>query len=953
VTDENLMALRLHRRLRPVTDVLLQSQLMGIHNLAKAFRPRSIAVVGASDRPASLGQCVFRNLVDARFAGTVVPVNWKRATVAGRQSYSSLDQLPEIPDLVVVCTPAETVPDLIASAGAIGASALIVLSAGFRETGPEGASLEEQVQQVRLRHPQLRVIGPNCVGIISPHNQLNASFAAGMPVRGGVAVLSQSGAIGTALLDLALEEGWGISHFVSVGNMIDVNFADYLDYFAAEESVTSVVVYLEGLPEARSFLSAARAFTRSKPIVVYKSGRFEQSARAATSHTGALAGSDAAFDAAFDRAGIVRVDQLDALFDVAEVLAKGKLPAGSRIAVVTNAGGPGIIAADALIAGNGQLATLSGSTLETLDKQLPRYWSKSNPIDILGDAPPGRYQAVLHAILSDANVDAVLVVLTPQAMTAPTESAEAVAALAATTCKPVIAVWMGGRHVQAGISVLNQHGVPTFSGPEHGVRALLALNAYRNKRELLYETPRQFPDVSAIADPRSARKIIENTRSYEREGSIVLSELESKDLLATFGIPIVPTRKATSAAEAVDAACSLGFPVALKVLSPEISHKSDVGGVQLNLQSSTDVEQAFTTIVANARNALPDCTISGVTVQPMVPVSEGIELILGAKRDFTFGMTVLIGAGGTTAECLKDVAIGLPPLNERLASRMLESLRIWPLLKGYRGRPAVDIDQLLQVMVLFSYLLAETPEVTELDVNPLWASSKGILALDARAVLRFAAEKVIRRPYGHLAIRPYPNQYQHRAQLQNGRTVLLRPIRPEDESRWIQMLETCSPETIRRRFRGMLRPEAHAISARFCTIDYDRELAIVAEIEAGADRELIGVGRMVADADHEQAEFAILVSDPWQSVGLGSILTEYCINVASDWGVSSLVADVDWNNERMLSLLRSNRFEVASQNDGIVRYSRLLCGKEAGKVGADPGDENQVPDSRKVRFPRA
>jgi len=902
----------------------VKNQLLNISDLDKAFRPNVIAVVGASDRSGSLGQSVYRNLVDGQFPGEIVPVNWKRSSVGGQRAYHSLEQLPAVPDLVVVCTPAETVPDLVNTAGTIGAGVVVVLSAGFREAGPDGAKLEQRLHELRLRYPKFRIIGPNCLGIISPHNHLNASFATGMPEGGGVAVLSQSGALGTALLDWAQEEGWGVSHFVSVGNMVDVSFADYLDYFATDVRVTSAVMYLEGLSDARSFLSAARAFTRTKPIVAFKSGRFEQSARAASSHTGAMVGSDAAFDAAFDRAGIVRVDQLDGLFDVAEVLAKGKLPEGPRVAVVTNAGGPGIIAADALIAGGGQLTELSASTLEALDRQLPRYWSKCNPIDVLGDATSSRYQSALEVVIEDQNVDAVLVLLTPQAMTSATETAEAVAGLASKSCKPIAAVWMGGHNVRTGTAVLNQHGIPTFNAPEHGVRALMALNMYRKKRELLYETPRQIVSPSTSTHIRTTFESTMCARIPETGQSVLLSELESKELLEAFRIPTIPTRKATTATAAVEVARSLGFPVALKILSPEVTHKSDMGGVQLNLWTPSEVEQAFTRVSENIHRVLPECRIDGVTVQPMIQIDEGMELILGAKRDSTFGMTLLVGAGGITAECLKDVAIGLPPLNERLAIRMLESLRIWPLLKGYRGRPAVDIDQLLRVMISFSYLLAETPEIAEFDVNPLWVSTGSVLALDARAVLQSSPPESLRRPYGHLAIRPYPNQFQKRLQLSTGQPLLFRPIRPEDEPQWRKMLKNCTLESIRHRFRGLIEPELHANSSRYCMLDYDRELAIVAELDDVERTWLLGVGRLVANANHDQAEFALLIADPWQNQGLGSQLTEFCMEVATAWGVQEIVAEAEWGNERMLHILRRSGFTEVSHKDGIVRLNKTL-----------------------------
>ncbi|MGQ9700365.1 MAG: acetate--CoA ligase family protein, partial [Candidatus Bipolaricaulaceae bacterium] len=662
----------------------------------------------------------------------------------------------------------------------------------------------------------MRVIGPNCLGVIVPSLRLNASFAAAMPPDGRVAFISQSGALCTSVLDWALAEGIGFSYFVSIGNMVDVSFGDLIDYFGADERTRSIILYVESITQAQRFMSAARAFSRTKPIVVYKSGRFAESARAASSHTGAMAGEDAVYDAAFRRVGAVRVYEIGEIFDTAELVARVQPPLGPRLAIVTNAGGPGVMATDALIAGQGQLAELAPETLEKLNKVLPPFWSHNNPVDILGDASPERYGQVLEVVLADPGVDAVLVILTPQAMTDPTGTARAVIKVAKAQRKPVLAAWMGGTAVQEGVNILNQNGIPTYLTPDQAVQAFMHLVDYGRNLALLYQTPREIPVEFAV----DRGKIREDFLPHFRRTKI-LGEMESKALLAAYGIPVTMPKLARTEDEAVTLARELGFPVVLKIHSPEITHKTDVGGVVVGVLTEEGVRESFSRILANVREKAPQARIEGVTVQRMAPTAKGVEMILGAKKDPTFGAVLMVGAGGITAEVLRDRALGLPPLNERLATHLLESLRIWPLLQGFRGRPRINVEKLLEVIMRFSYLVADFPEIQEIDVNPLVVTPTEVVAVDARVVVDQEALQNPPRPYSHLVIRPYPEGYERWVTLKDGTKVLLRPIRPEDEPLWHEMLAISSRESIRFRFRYIFK-------------------------ENGRKR-MVGVGRLVAD----------------------------------------------------------------------------------------------------------
>jgi acetyltransferase len=894
---------------------------VSVRNLDKIFKPQRIAVIGASDERPKVGWTVLRNLIGAGFGGVVYPINPRREAVQGIQAHPQVGVLPKPVDLAIICTPAPTVPGLIRECGDAGIAGIVILSAGFRETGAEGKALEEQLRQEWSQFDGMRIIGPNCLGIIAPHVRLNASFAADAPPAGHIGLVSQSGALCTSLLDWAVKQNVGFSYFVSIGNMLDVSFGDLIDYFGEDPSTKSAIMYIETVSEARSFMSAARAFSRTKPLVAYKAGRFAESAHAAASHTGAMAGEDAVCDAAFRRAGIERVYEMGDMFDCAELLARQKPPRGARLAIITNAGGPGVMATDTLISRSGRLARLNESTILRLSEFLPASWSHGNPVDVLGDATPDRFARTVQVVLLDDQVDAVLLILTPQAMTDPTATAAKVAEAAVRATKPLLASWIGGRRIQEGDQILTAAGIPTYPTPEGAVNAFMHLVSYARNLEFLYETPRDIPVAMSLDLAGLRRKYA----GLWRSSAEILSESESKALLEAYGIPVTKTYPAQSADEAARIADEIGYPVVLKVLSPQITHKTDVGGVALNIRAEEGVRVAFAELVKSAAEKMPGADIVGVTVQKMVHLTDGIELIAGMKKDPTFGAVLMVGAGGITAELYRDRALGLPPLNERLARRMLESLLSWALLKGYRGKPPMNVDRLVEALIRLSYLVADNPEIGELDVNPLFVTPESVIALDARVVIdgAIAGRKV--RPYSHLAIRPYPEEFVRRDTLADGRPVTLRPIRPEDEPLWFDLIANCSPESLHARFRYLFKQPTHNMAARYCFLDYDRELAIMAEIELDGKRRFIGVGRMVADPNHDSAEFALLVADAWQNCGLGLKLTDHCLDIARAWGIRRIIAETAIDNPRMISIFEQRGFRIdRSLKDGAVTVERSL-----------------------------
>jgi acetyltransferase len=896
------------------------------HPLDAFFGPRSVAVIGATEAPGSVGRTLLQNLLATPFGGVVYPVNPKRESVLGVKAYPSITAVPANVDLAVIATPAATVPSVVAACADRGVPAAVIISSGFRETGAAGAELERQAL-AEARRGNMRLIGPNCLGVMSPPGGLNATFAAGMARPGNVAFLSQSGALLTAILDWSLREQVGFSAFVSLGSMLDVGWGDLIDYLGDDPRTRAIVIYMESVGDARAFLSSAREVALAKPIIVIKAGRSQAASHAAASHTGALTGSDEVLDAAFRRSGVLRVNDIGDVFHLADVLGKQPRPSGPHLTIVTNAGGPAVLATDALIAAGGELATLDAGTRARLDAVLPAAWSHGNPVDILGDADPARYATALAIAAADPASHGLLAILTPQDMTDPTLTAEALSRHARIAGKPVLASWMGGAGVAAGIDILNRAGIPTFPFPDDAARAFSQMWRYADNLRGLYETPLGRAD--GATRPAAARDLID---AASAQGRTLLDEHESKALLESYGIPTVPTRVARSEAEATLAAEAFGYPVALKLWSRTITHKTDVGGVKLRLGSAAAVAEAFRAIADSVATKVGPGHFLGVTVQPFVERRAGRELILGSAPDPQFGPVLLFGLGGELVEVFRDRALGLPPLNATLARRMMEQTRIYRALAGVRGQAPVDLDALAALLVRFSDLVVEQPRIREIDINPLLASPEGLLALDARVVLHDQALPAADLP--RLAIRPYPTDYVFRESLRDGTPILIRPIRPEDEPLLVTFHATLSEESVRMRYMQGLNLDqrtAHERLLRICFIDYDREIALVAE-QAGPDGrpQIVAVGRIsrdhVAAPDRtSRAEFSLLVVDAWQGRGVGRALLTKLIDVGRRERLSFLYADVTTANLRIQRLCATLGFTFEETlGEGVVRAERKL-----------------------------
>jgi acetyltransferase len=890
---------------------------MSIRNLDKIFKPRRVALIGIGAEPEDLGRRVLANLLGGGFRGIVYPVSAHVESVSGVPTYPDLRRLPKTPDLAVVCSAAAEVQRAVRDCGAAGVLGVVILSGGFRESGPEGRELERQLAEVAAHYRDMRIIGPNSLGIIVPELGLNASQAVASPREGHLAFISQSHSLSNAILDWATDAGVGFSLFASLGNNMDAGYGDLIDYLGTDPKTRAIILYIQSIRHARRFMSAARSFASRKPIVAYKSGRFERSAHAALSHTGTIAGEDAVYSAAFERAGIVRVTELDDIFDVAEILASQRLPGGARLAIVGNAGGPAIIAADALISRKGVLASLDDTTVGKLNDVLPPAWSHANPVDLLDDAGPDRYAGALEIVCKDRNADAVLVIFASHPLADFRAVAKAVVTAAQASRKPVFAAWMGGSEAGKTIRYLNNAGVPAHATPEQAIRAFMHLVSYGHNLESLYETPREMPIHFTLNRNRLARRF--RTMLQQRDS---LNEGEAKSLLKAYDIPVCETCVAHSADEAVRSAAEIGYPVVLKLCSPHVLHKIDIGGVALDLQDEHAVRTAYERMQEVIRSRGLEGRINAVTLQRMVESDSGLEMILGASKDATFGPVIMVGLGGIATGIYRDHAIGLPPLNERLARRMLESLGCWPMLVGYRGQAPVAIDRLIEVMIRFSCLVADYPEIREFDINPLRVSPEGVIALDAAAVLDQPAGRHADELYEHLAIRPYPEHFIRRRELRDGTRVLLRPIRPEDEPLWHELIASSSPQSIRFRFRSLFKDSDHKMAVRHCMIDYERELALVVETGTEDKRQLIGVGQLITDLNHETAEYAVIVPDPWQGKGIGALLLDFCLEVAARWGISEVIAETDPENMRMLAMFRKRGFSSVMRREEEVVFLR-------------------------------
>lgn len=899
----------------PAQDVLRRPQ-----PLDAFFKPRSVAVIGATETPGSVGRTILTNLLSNPFGGTVYPINPKRPNVLGVRAYPSISAVPDEIDLAVIVTPAPTVPRLVEECAQKGVPAAIIISAGFKETGPEGVELERRIME-SARQSQMRIIGPNCLGVMSPLSGINATFAGAMAKPGSVAFLSQSGALLTAILDWSLRENVGFSAFLSLGSMLDVGWGDLIDYLGDDPNTQSIVLYMETIGDARGFLSAAREVALAKPIIVIKAGRTEAAAQAAASHTGSLAGSDDVLDAAFARAGVLRVDRIADVFAMSGVLAKQPRPKGPRLSILTNAGGPGVLATDALIQNDCELAPISPATMEELNAFLPAPWSHGNPIDILGDAGAERYAKSVEIVARDTQSDGLLVILTPQAMTDATQTARDLAPYARLGDKPILAAWMGGEEVQKGDDILNAAGIPTFAYPDAAARAFAAMWRYNTGLRALYETPSLPQNVAKTERAAIAAQLLDGALAENRA---LLTEDESKRLLLAYGIPTVETRVAVSPDQAVEAARAIGFPIVLKLFSHTITHKTDVGGVKLNLADEDAVRRAYQEIETSVTTLAGPDAFEGVTVQRMEKL-DGYELIIGSSLDAQFGPVLLFGSGGQLVEVYKDSALALPPLSTTLARRLMEQTKIFTALGGVRGREAVDIAALEELLVRFSQLVVEQPRIREIDINPLLASPQRLIALDARVVLHPAdvPDAQLPRP----VIRPYPAQYASQTQLKDGAPLSIRPIRPEDEPLLRRFHETLSEQSVYQRYLqplGLDQRVAHERLIRVCASDYDREIALLAQ----TDERVLGIARLSRQRGAREsgaAEFAVLISDDVQRRGLGSELLRRLIEVARQEGIASLHAETRADNKGMLALCHSFAFAVSPLPGGeMVRLEKTL-----------------------------
>jgi acetyltransferase len=806
------------------------------------------------------------------------------------------------------------VPNIVEECGRKAIEGLIIISAGFKETGAEGKALENQISKIRQKY-EMRIIGPNCLGVMRPKAKLNATFARKMVAAGKVAFVSQSGALCASVLDWAVPSNVGFSAFVSIGSMLDVNFGDLIDYLGEDSETRSIILYIEAITDAKGFMSAARGFARTKPIIVVKSGRFSESASAAASHTGALAGEDAIYDAAFRRAGIVRVDEIEDLFSCSETLAMQPIPKGPSLAIVGNAGGPNVMATDALIAKGGSLAALSQQSISSLNKTLPHFWSGKNPVDILGDAGGDRYRIALQTCEADSNVDGLVVIYTPQGASDPLEAAKAVVEISNKTSKPILTSWMGEEDVAPARAYLRKNQVPTFATPEQAVKTYLYMYQYSRNLELLYETPEEVP----IQESPLKYHLKTLVRRAACEGRELLDEHESKRFLECYEIPVAETHFASSVDEAVLLAAEVGYPVVMKIVSPQISHKTDVGGVVLGIESEQHLRSAHDALIVGVKKHVPDACIAGVTIQKMIGDVD-YELILGSKKDRLFGSVILFGSGGIGVEVFADRAIGLPPLNQVLAKRLMEQTKVYRILKdGLRNRKPANMVQLQEVLVKLSQLIIDFPEIREIDVNPLACSNNMVIALDARIIID--KEVTLSEPglHDHLVISPYPTKYTTEWKARDGRNIVLRPIKPEDEPLWLEMFKSFSERTVRNRFFYLIKDTPHETRVRYCNIDYDREIAVVGIVAEQGQRKIVGVVRLVVERGGKRGEFAVVIADPWQGIGVGSKMVDLIIGIAEDKKLDSIYGVVLPENSRMLRICREMGFRVEKQDEDEVK----------------------------------
>ena len=883
---------------------------MSIYNLEKIFEPGSVAIIGASEKEGTIGHSLIKNLMEGNYRGKIYPINPQYKTVKGLTSLPSVLAAEQPIDLAVIATPIAQVPSIMKECVQANVSGTIIISAGGKEIGSKGKQIEEEIKKEALKGG-VRIIGPNCMGIVSVESKLNATFANLTPLPGRLAFISQSGAMCSAILDLSLKEGIGFRYFVSIGSMLDVDFGDLIDYLGHDPEVSSIVLYVENLTHIRKFMSAARAVSRVKPIVVLKAGKSEAGARAASSHTGALAGEDAVYDAAFKRAGLVRVNTIQELFDCAELMAKQAIPKGSGLAIMTNGGGPGVMAADALSSHGLEPVSLTEETIRRLDAFLPPFWSRANPIDILGDATPERWKKAIDVCLSAPEIKALVVIFAPQALSDANAVAHSmVEALQDKSYPPTFAVWMGGENAEEGLQILNKAGIPTYETPERAISAFMYMHSYARNLEMSREIPPKLSKSFEFGQS-GAKSIIENAPN---RGGTLLTEAESKALLKAYGIPVNRTEVASSAEEAQNLAQEMGYPVVMKINSRDIIHKSDAGGVQLNVRNDEGVEIAFEKIMTGANAYDPNAQILGVTVQPMLERPD-YELILGCKKDVQFGPVILFGMGGIMTEILKDRAIALPPLNRLLARRLMQGTRVYRILKGYRNRPAANLESLEEILIRLAQLVTDFPEVEELDINPMILIGDQAVAVDGRVIVK---PSQIPSPH-HLVISPYPNQYEMTVTTKGGLGLFIRPIKPEDAPLLVDLFHSLSERSIYYRFFSPLKSLPPEMLARFTQLDYDRDMALVAFDQTHLAEKMLGVARFMGYPGGKSGEIAVAVGDAWHGKGVGATLLKRLLMIAKERGMESLGGPVLEENTQMLTLARKFGFRV-SRHPGERAY---------------------------------
>jgi len=890
------------------------------HYLKSIFEPTSVAIIGASERESSVGTQVLKNILLGGFGGDIYPVNPKYDSVQGLTCYSSLTAIDHPVDLAVFAIPAQRVPKVMRECSKRGVHAVIVLSAGFAEVGTRGKSRQSEIIDIAKTF-NIPLVGPNCLGIIRPRVGLNATFAKSTPRKGHVALVAQSGSFCTALLDWADSEGYGFSTVISLGATADVGFGDVLDYLAVDAETHSILLYVEGISDARSFISGLRVAARLKPVIVVKSGRNEACSRAEASHTAKLLCDDKVFDAAIKRAGAVRVTSVNQLFAATKILASGTRVEGSRLAIVTNGGGPGVMAADHAADLPIPLAELSAESIRKLSKVLPAHWSYSDPVDVLGDADGTRYEAVTRIVLADRNVDGVLVLLTPQGMTNPEACAKGVIKAVGKSKKPVLASWMGEKLVAAGRQLFSEADIPQFSSPEAGVDAFAYLARYHRNQKILLQAP---PPLTKPREPDvdGARMIIENALDERR---YTLSNTESKAVLKAFRIPVSSSINVNSAADALVTAENLGLPIAMKINSPDITHKSDVGGVRLNIREPRTVRTAFREMMDSVTLQCPKARIIGATLEPMLERPHAREIKIGIIQDVVFGPVISFGTGGTAVEVFEDDQVALPPLNEYLGDQLISGTRASVLLHKYRNLPEADIKKLIGVLQRVSEIACELPEVKELDINPLLVDENGVIVVDVRIEIAPPATNTAR--YDHMAIHPYPIELETSWQLPDGTNLAIRPIRPEDATFEQQFVKNLSSESKYFRFMQSLEQLTPLMLARFTQIDYDSEMALIAVVKEDTDdSRIIGVVRYVSNPDRHSCEFALLVSDEYQRKGIGRHLMQRLITVAHDRGIDVMEGEVLSTNSKMLKLMQRMNFLIVHDEEDpkIVRVRRHL-----------------------------